>query len=255
MREFNSSGLAPTSIIAPSAQIKKAVDSVLQEEVLKFSNSDEYIYYITHKINNVKQKNGRIYLKIVDDILHANSVSPYSEDFFENIEEKIKPLVIALKNKRYLTYSSCMGHGFTFRRYVGLAFADEEAREYVAKEINSLKIMGVKTVFFDSVANNKINQNERTKKPIFGKYTEEERLARLNYQEEAKTFNIQFHRSYEQYYFMEIIILDVIKWEYEGLMKEVKKLYWKLMKIFFWDYLTNKVVNHINSTNFKKYKY
>ena len=255
MKEFNSSGLAPTSIIAPSAQIKQAVNAVLKEEILDFSSSDEYAHYITHKVNNVKQKNGRIYLKIVDGILHANSVSPYSETFIDNIEEKIKPLVLALKNKRYLTYSSCMGHDFTFRRYVGLAFADEETRQYVSNEINSLKLLGVKTVYFDSVSNSKVTQNEKTKKPIFGKYTEQERLERLNYQEEARIFNIQFHRSYEQYYFMEIIILDAIKMEYEGFYKEIKKLAWKCIKVLFWNYLTKKVVDHINSPTFKKYPY
>ena len=255
MKEFNSSSLAPISIIAPATQIKQAVNPVLQEEVLNFSNTEDYIYYITHKVNNVKQKNGRIYLKIVDNILHANSISPYSETFIDNIEEKIKPLVLALRNKRYLTHSSCMGHDFTFRRYVGLAFADEETRQYVANEINSLKLLGVKTVFFDSVSNIKITQNPKTKKPMFGKYTEEERLSQLNYQKETEAFNIQFHRSYERYYFMEIVILDVIKMEYEGIYKEIKKIAWRCIKVLFWDYLTKKVVDHINSPNFKKYPY
>ena len=66
---------------------------------------------------------------------------------------------------------------------------------------------------------------------------------------------MQFHRSYERYYFLEIIILDVIKIEYEGIFKEIKKLGWKLMKIFFWDKLTQKVVDKINSSDFKKYPY
>jgi hypothetical protein len=255
MREFNSSGLAPSAIVAPSSQVRQAVNPVLQEEVLDIKDTKEYIYYLTHKVNNLQQKDGRIYLRMENGEIRANSVSPYSEKFIDNIEEKIKPLVIALKNKRYLTYSSCMGHGFSFRRYVGLAFSDEETRSYVAQQIKGLNLSGVKTVSFDSVVNSKVTINEKTNKPTFGKYTEEERLAKLNYENEAETFNIQFHRNYERYYFLEIVILDVIKIEKESILKEIKKLGWKLMKIFFWDKLTQKVVDKINSPSFKKYPY
>lgn len=255
MREFNSSVLAPSAIIAPSAQVKQAVNPVLQEEILNIDNTKDYIYYLTHKVNNVKQKDGRIYMRMENGEIRANSVSPYSEKFIDNIEEKIQPLVKALRDKRYLTYSSCMGHGFSFRRYVGLAFSDEESRSYVAEKIKAFNILGVKTVCFDTVSNSKVTINERTKKPTFGKYTDEERLKLINYENEAQTFNIQFHRSYERYYFLEIIILDVIKIEYEGIFKEIKKLGWKLVKIFLWDKLTEKVVEKINSTDFKKYPY
>ena len=100
---------------------------VLTEQKLQFNTPEEFIYYMTHKVNNTLHKNGRIYMKIDDNgNLFANSVSPYSEQFLSNIEEKIKPLVTALHNKRYLTYSSCEGHGLSYRRYVGIAFADEK---------------------------------------------------------------------------------------------------------------------------------
>lgn len=254
MRELNSSGLAPSAVIITSSQVKQSVSPVLQEEVLNINNTKDYVYYITHKVNNVKQKGGRIYMKMENGDISANSVSPYAEKFMDNVEEKIQPLVSALRGKRYLTYSSCMGHGFSFRRYVGLAFSDEETRDYVAQQIKSLKLLGVKTVPFDNVSNTRVTVNERTKKPTFGKYTEEERQ-KINYAHEAETFNIQFHRNYERYYFLEIVILDVIKFEYEGIVQELKKLGWKFVKTFLWDYLTEKVVDKINSKNFKKYPY
>ena len=174
MRNLESSLINPSAIVI-SAPTNLAKREYLQEEVLNFVCEVDYMYYISHKVNNVKQKDGRIYLKMVDGILHANSLSPYAEKFEDNIEKGIKPLVMALKKKRYLTYSSSMGHGPSFRRYVGLAFADEETRDYVAKEINNLNIIGVITKKMDTVSNMKVTQHNRTNKPEFGKYTEEDR--------------------------------------------------------------------------------
>ena len=68
---------------------------------------------------------------------------PYAESFFDNIEPKIAPLVSALHKKRYLTYSSCEGHDYTYRRYVGLAFSDEESRDYVVDQVKALKLWGL----------------------------------------------------------------------------------------------------------------
>lgn len=254
MRNLESSLINPVAIVinAPTNPVKH---QALQEEVLNFESEVEYMHYISHKVNNVKQKDGRIYLKMVDGILHANSLSPYAEKFEDNIEEGIKPLVMALKKKRYLTYSSCMGHGPSFRRYVGLAFADEETRNYVARQINSLNIVGVTTKNMDTVSNMRVTQHNRTNKPEFGKYTEEDRQKEITQEKEVTTFNIQFHRNYEQYFFMEIIILDVIKYEYEGIFKEVQKLFWRFLKVFYWDKLTKKVENHVQSDKFKKYPY
>ena len=68
---------------------------------------------------------------------------PYAESFFDNIEPKIAPLVSALHKKRYLTYSSCEGHDYTYRRYVGLAFSDEESRDYVVDQVRGTQALGV----------------------------------------------------------------------------------------------------------------
>lgn len=73
------------------------------------------------KSGNYLHSDGRIF---VDDDGIAQTVSPYSEDFYENIEDEIKPLVSALIKKGYLTYSSCAGHQAVKRRFVAVAFPD-----------------------------------------------------------------------------------------------------------------------------------
>lgn len=250
--------VAPLSIIAPIIQEHRINDFVLEEEAnLVFKDDIEKIYYITHKINNTKHKNGRINIRIdKEGQLFANSVSPYADKYMENIEEKIQPLVLALHKKRYLTYSSCEGHGMTFRRYVGLAFADEESREYVAKEIECLKIFGVFVKKFESVANQKIDQDKKGRPIFVKKYNKEDREELQKIQkEEVNTFNIQFHRHYENYYFLEIIILEEVNINILTPLKSIKLLYIGFLKKFFWEKITQKVVNHINHVNFKKYPY
>lgn len=82
----------------------------VQQNQNNFQSKEELIYHLTHKTNNILHEDGRIYLKInASGELFAQSISPYSETFLNNIEPKIKELVQAFINKRYLTYSSCEG--------------------------------------------------------------------------------------------------------------------------------------------------
>ena len=250
----------PIVVVAPAPSIEnRYLQAYLVENIADFKTREEYCHYITHKINNVVHKDGRIYLRIDNNKnLIAASVSPYSTTFTDNIEEKIKPLVLAFKKKRYLTYSSCMGHGQDFRRFVGLAFCDEESRQYVADQIMGLKIPGVKVNFRNTVTNSKVTQNSRTKLPEFGVYSnkeKEEREANPDLELETFCFNIQFHRQYSEYFFLEIVILEAISYNYEGIPKEILKIFQRLYKTLFWDYLTNKVVALIESDSFKRYSY
>lgn len=241
--------------IAPTPIAK----TIFIQEAKKFKSSEEYCHYITHKINNVTHKDGRIYLRIDEHSnLIAASVSPYSKTFDCNIEEKIKPLVLAFKSKRYLTYSSCMGHGQDFRRFVGLAFCSEESRQYVADKILSLKLPGVKVNFLSTVSNSKVTQNSRSNLPEFGVYSAEEKIERKespDHEMETFCFNIQFHRKYQQYYFLEIVILDAIPYEYQGVFTEIQKCFLRMYKLLFWDYLTNKITKLVQSEDFTRYSY
>lgn len=250
-RESSITPLAPSSYVTHSSIKSLILDTVLAEQKITFQTPEEFIYYMTHKVNNKIHTNGRIYMSIDNSgNLFANSVSPYSDKFFDNIEPKIKPLVQAFHHKRYLTYSSCEGHGNSFRRYVGLAFVDEESREYVYNYISKLKIKGVTLKKQNTVINQHIQATNTTKTPIYVDKFE----ANNNYEDEAKTFNIQFHRNYERYYFLEIIILEAIPvgqfWK-----NPIKNSWLLYMKKYFWDKQTKKVTQAIESSSFKKYYY
>ena len=227
---------------------------ILQEEILNLNTMEDYSYYISHKVNNVIHKNGRIYLDIKDGKLTANSVSPYSEKFWLNIENGIKPLVEAFYKKRYLTYSSCESHGMDFRRYIGLAFCDEESREYVINHIKALKLFGIKLNLLNSVVNIKTEINNKTKKPSFSKHQPEENYI-FNPEDEILNFNVQFHRNYEKYYFLEIELFPAISYQYEGIFKEIKKIFLRPFKNYFMKKNTKAVTKLINSPQFKKYKF
>jgi len=158
-----------------------------------------------------------------------------------------------------LPYSSCEGHGITFRRYVGLAFADQESRQYVADFILNLKIPGVKVNFLDSICNQKIEPNLTNSTSI--KYVEKYDAKKANQKEkEIHSFNIQFHRRYNDYFFLEIVILDSINYNGNFLKsdffkKPFKTIWLYFMKKYKWDKLTQRLVDALNSNEFKKYKF
>jgi hypothetical protein len=249
--------IAPSALISYTSNPVSVQDMVLAEQPeLEFASKEDIIYHMTHKVNNQFHSNGRIYMKLTKQgELYANSVSPYSEKFLDNIEEKIKPLVQAFHNKRYLTYSSCEGHGLSFRRYVGLAFCSEETREYVAQQILNLKLPGIKVNRLAHVCNQKVGLGKKNTPQIDSKYTQEELKQDFYFDEEILTFNIQFHRNYEQYYFLEIVILEAIPYGWHGIGAWFKKVWLGFLKKYYWDKLTCKIVNLVESSAFKKYHY
>ena len=251
-RQENS--LLPAGIYVQSQQV--AQDIKLQEQpVMNFASDKEFIYHLTHKVNNIVHKDGRIYFKITPKgELFANSVSPYAEKYQDNLEEKIKPLVLGFHNKRYLTYSSCEGHGMSFRRYVGLAFADTESREYVAQQILSLKMPGVSVNYLDNVVNQEVSMEMR-KDPVYLQKYSPESISVLK-EKETITFNIQFHRNYDEYFFLEIVILEAIPFEWKKILqKPFYYSYLYYLKKYKWDSITNRLVSYIESDSFKKYLY
>lgn len=70
--------VAPTSIVA-YAEVRSVSEILLiaQAQEQQFASEEEAIYYLTHKVNNVRHEDGRIYMKLTKDgQLYANSVSP-----------------------------------------------------------------------------------------------------------------------------------------------------------------------------------
>lgn len=250
------SSIRPTGLFAEKPAPKESTQ--LKQSYHQFEKTDELIYHVTHNTNNILHKDGRIYLKITaSGELFAQSVSPYSKTFFDNIEPKIKDLVKSLIDKRYLTYSSCEGHDLTFRRYIGLAFVDEESREHLINAIKELKIKGIEFYRKDSVANCPIDVNEK------GHYTYKEKIIPLNKinEHEIHAFNIQFHRQYERYYFLELVILNAVPM-FEGKILSFKFISWVIKNIpliiakkFLVEKYTKKITEKIKSDSVKKYKY
>lgn len=254
---MSQNSLFPAAIISQSESQQLDVSSFqFNIDKQSFATTQEYVHYLTHEVMNKTHKDGRIYFSMKDGILCANSVSPYARQFWSNIEMGILPVVKALHNKRYLTYSSCEGHGMDFRRYVGLAFCDEESREKVAKYVMDLGIKGVKVKKFNSVANNSVVEHDATGKPTPTKslMIEKERTPE-DLQNEVMSFNVQFHRNYDSYYFLEIIIFDEISYNYEGFFKEIKKVLSRYMKKKYQDKSTLLLAFSLQDDDFKKYSF
>lgn len=229
----------------------------INQQLKQFEKTEDLIYYLTHKTNNKIHNNGRIYLKInAKGDLFAQSISPYSDTFLENIEPKIKNLVSGFIKKRYLTYSSCEGHGYSFRRYIGLAFSDTESREVLISEIKKLRLCGVEFVEKNSVSNNPLQFNKEQIYTYNKKIIPEDKYS----EKETQAFNIQFHRHYERYYFLELIISKSIeKFNDNYISLSFIKWLWRnlptiLIKKFLLETNTKKIENLINSDTIKKYK-
>lgn len=243
--------LVPNPIVIKAEASQQSI--ALQKVKQQFKTEEEYIYYLTHKVNNVVHEDGRIYMQLDENgNLFANSVSPYSEEFWKNIEPKIKPLIESLTNKRYLTYSSCQGHGPSFRRYVGLAFVDQLSRQYVADFVNNLKLPGVKINLLDSVCNQNISTTFKENVKYSSKYNPQEKEQKEG---EIKSFNVQFHRSYDEYFFLELIVLDKVDFNLNFLKNPLKNFWLIYMKKFHWEKITQKLTDAFNSEEFKKYKF
>lgn len=247
--------LRPTGLFAEKAAIHENIE--LKKVQTQFETTEDLIYHVTHHTNNVIHKDGRIYLKITaNGELFAQSISPFSKTFFDNIEPKIKDLVKALIDKRYLTYSSCEGHNLSFRRYIGLAFANEESRQHIIDQIKSLKLPGVECHIKDSVANCPIEFNEK------GNYIYKSKIIpNETNQQEIDAFNIQFHRNYERYYFLELVILKAVP-IFNGSLLSFKFVNWIfknslliIAKKLLVETYTKKISNLIKSEKIKKYKY
>lgn len=242
------------------AEVHSLSEMILYAQKEKaFQTNEELLNYITHNINNISHSDGRIYMSInKDGILFAHSVSPYSENFNNNIENGVKDLVNILRNKRYLTYSSCEGHGNSFRRYVGLAFPDEESREIVHNYITSLKIKGIFTKKFISVANQHADFSNQNDKITYEKKFDPTKLIGdelvKHREEEAMYFNASFHRKYSEYYFLEIVILEEIT-DAMFFKHPLKTIWLWFMKKYKWNKLTQQLVEELEKKSFPKFKY
>jgi hypothetical protein len=185
-------------------QIRAEEQSVKESH---FTSLQEEIHYVTHEIHNKKSKDGRINrFDPKTGIYSANSVSPHADNFLQlNIEEGIKPVVQALLNKGYYTYSSCAGHCLSDRRFVGIAFPNQIMKIRFLAQTKTWVEKGVIFRELDTVINQKSSvTNHDLKSTPLG----EAGQRFVSCSEETEVFNIQFHCDAARFYFVEMIILE-----------------------------------------------
>lgn len=158
----------------------------------------------------------------------AITVSPYAIDFWDNIEEEIKPLIQALCKKGYLTYSSCAGHQAVKRRFVAVAFPSKELARKFVYDIKQL--YKNKMIHFDI------------------KYsTDYDGVDWLDIPSHTAFLNNLYYRGYEDYYFVEISIG-------RNTPPKLKNFFKILKKKFRREKITMKLVETINSEGFPDYE-
>lgn len=230
--------LNPIPIVREYVASKMSTRRVARKKTFK-----EKVHDLQHKNLN-KEKDGRINCGFDEDgKILAHSVSPYSKEFFSAIEPKIKPLMSALRNKLYLTTSSCQSHCLYSRRYVTLAFWSHKCADNFVYEISRL-VPGIifKKFKAESYMNMVMEWDEN------GNF---KGLKRGNATKEAATrsLNMMFDRNYEEYIIVEMIIAEEIT-NKDTWFSSLKK---KLFKIFFMEKRTKQLVDAILSDDVSWY--
>lgn len=167
----------------------------------------KFTRWVVENVQNKHHESGRInYLGVGYSSGPAITVSPYVPHYLQNVEEGIKPVVVALFNRGYLTYSSCMGHDNLEPRYVCVAFHSEEVREQITTLLSRKfkfleKINLIRFTLVSSALNSKVNLNSK------GALTSVERSSKKeSSQREREYFNTLFYRRHESWCFLSIRI-------------------------------------------------
>lgn len=107
------------------------------------SNADVHKYSLYKRYNTRQGKDGRTYTSIDRDGNYiSHYVSPYAKKFWSgmNVEPEIEPVVRALWEKGYLTFTSCQGHKGSPMRYVGIAFVNDTERDKFVDSMSHLPV-------------------------------------------------------------------------------------------------------------------
>ncbi len=223
--------------IAIVKEIKNFKSKKVFKKISPLSSREKLIKVVNASYNR-QWPDGRIYGLSKEGQYTSHSVSPYSKYFSNNIEEKIKPLVFALKEKNYLTISSCQGHGIYFKRYVTIIFPSKEtALEFRSKL--PFKKLKFNLNHCSEILNNSLDLDDQ------GNILNSKKEIRQNSNESSLEYiNCFTKRSYADAWLLEVIISDQIKHE-EGLWKYFKN--WKeiLFKKFFIDLYTKRITKFI----------
>lgn len=200
---------------------------------------EEKLVTLVNTTLNKRQKDGRIYALSETGEYSSHSVSPYAETFLDNIEDGIKPLVLALKDKCYLTISSCESHGLSFRRYVTIVFPSQETAEDFLKGIPFH--IDNKLFHCTEFLNNSVDIDQH------GKVSNSHKIAPQSnsFEMSLEYVNTMFQRRYADAWFLELTISPAIDiksdWHY------VTKLPAIIKKILFTSYYTNRLIHFVKT--------
>ena len=115
------------------------IETIEQQQTSKAEQVRNQLFY---QGNRRKGKDGRTYNYIDDKGEYiSNYVSQYSNIIEQNVEPKIRNLVLGLHDRGYLTFASCQGHKpDQKRRWIGLAFNEITQKNLFTAEINDLNL-------------------------------------------------------------------------------------------------------------------
>jgi hypothetical protein len=241
------------SLIREHVTRKKIINEFVLKQQKELSQK-ELLLKICNTTFNKKWANGKIYSYVENGVNISHSVSPYSETFLENIEEKIKDLIIALKNKNYFTISSCQGHDLHDRRFITLIFPSKElALEFKQKIPFKLayKVKHVSDFLNMEVMSNSNGNILNIKKIDTNSNFLDLREKNLKHQNDMEYINCFLRRNYSDAWFLELIISESIP-DIKNILLFFKYLPQFIFKIFFMNIITNKLTNYINSEKFEK---
>jgi len=226
----------PISYIREVGKLSERPSSIYRRK--KALTEKEKLLKIVNTTYNKRWPDGRIYGLSKNGEYTSHSVSPYSKVFLNNIEDKIKPLVLALKDKGYLSISSCESHGIYFKRYVTLIFPSKETALEFQNEIPFKRIKFV-LKHATEVLNNGLETDE------YGNILNAKKIAPGSNKEGAVEYiNCIAKRNYADAWLLEMIISDQVMHE-EGIWKYFKN--WKeiIFKKFFMESFTKKLTKFI----------
>lgn len=150
----------------------------------------------------------------------SETISPYAPNFWNHIEDGIKPLVKAFTDKNYLPYSCCEGHSFFGRRFVSLAFPSKKDARILADRLRKID---------DGILRFKM------KSPLDYYHN-----GQRDIQKEVGWLNSIYLRGYEEYYFLEISVG-------ENSRPTVGNIPLIIKKILLRNCITNRLVHYVEN--------
>lgn len=237
MKDFLSELHSPIVQIREVESVRRYKNEFFIEKRQPLSDREKLLALVNTS-HNKKQADGRIYSLSSTGEYSSHSVSPYADSFLDNIEEGIKPLVLALKDKGYLSISSCESHGLSFRRYVTLVFPSEQTAEDFLSHFPFP--IATNLVHCTEFLNNKIDVDD------YGNLSNSRKIeANNNIRHSIEYVNTMFKRPYADAWFLELTITPVIEikkpWHY------ITKLPAIIKKKIFTRYLTNRLIKFVKS--------